>query len=99
MAEEILGKFRCVVLTPQGKLLDCKTHSITLDAHDGRIGVWRDHMPMLCKLGSGFVDVLDLVTDDGKMPENARFRIEGGFVRISNNVVTVLAYDANLVEI
>ena len=93
MAEELLGKFRCVVLTPRAKLLDCKTHSITLPAHDGQMGVWQNHMPMLCKLGLGIMEVRDFVTDDDRMPSQTCFLIDGGFARISNNVVTVLAYD------
>ena len=93
MAEELLGKFRCVVLTPRAKLLDCKTRSITLPAHDGQIGVLQNHMPMLCKLGMGIMEVREFVTDDDRMPGQTYFLIDGGFVRISNNVVTVLAYD------
>ena len=68
MAEELLGKFRCVVLTPRAKLLDCKTRSITLPAHDGQIGVLQNHMPMLCKLGMGIMEVREFVTDDDRMP-------------------------------
>lgn len=93
MAEELLGKFRCVVLAPRAKLLDCKTHSITLPAHDGQIGVLRNHMPILCKLGLGVMEVRDCTTDDDQNSGSVSFLIDGGFVQISNNVVAVLAYD------
>lgn len=93
MADELLGKFRCMVLAPRAKLLDCKTHSITLPAHDGQIGVLRNHMPTLCKLGLGIMEVRDCTTDDDQNSGSVSFLIDGGFVRISNNVVTVLAYD------
>jgi F-type H+-transporting ATPase subunit epsilon len=93
MAEEMLGKFQCVVLTPRAKLLDCKTLSVTLPAHDGQMGVWQDHMPMLCKLGLGIMEVRDFTTDDTPTPDRTYFLVDGGFARISNNVVTVLAYD------
>jgi ATP synthase F1 epsilon subunit len=93
MAEEVMGKFQCVVLTPRAKLLDCKTLSITLPAHDGQMGVWQDHMPMLCKLGLGIMEVRDFTTDDNHTPGHTYFLVDGGFARISNNVVTVLAYD------
>ena len=73
MAEECLENFRCVVLTPRAKLLDCKTHSITLPAHDGQMGVWRDHMPMLCRLGLGIMEVHDFVTDDDQTPVKHQF--------------------------
>lgn len=93
MAEEVLGKFQCVVLTPRATLLDCKTLSITLPAHDGQMGVWQDHMSMLCKLGLGIMEVRDFTTDDDDTPGKTYFLVDGGFARISNNVVTVLAYD------
>lgn len=93
MPEEILGKFRCIVLTPRDTLLNCSTHSITLPAHDGQMGVWRDHMPMLCKLGLGIMEVHEFVTDENPQPSYTSFVIDGGFVRISKNVVIVLAYD------
>jgi F-type H+-transporting ATPase subunit epsilon len=93
MAEEILGKFRFIVLTPLATLLDCTTHSVTLPAHDGQIGIWRDHMPMLCRLGLGIMEVRDLVAEENQAPSDKSFVIDGGFVRISRNVVMVLAYD------
>ena len=93
MAEELLGKFQCVVLAPRAKLLDCTTHSITLPAHDGQIGVLRNHMPTLCKLGLGIMEVRDCTIDDDQNSGSVSFLIDGGFVQISNNVVAVLAYD------
>jgi len=82
------GTFRCVLLTPQGKLFDGKVGSLVLPAHDGMIGVLRNHMPMLCKLGMGIMEVKDI---PGR--GNAYFLIDGGFVRVSENFVTVLAYE------
>jgi F-type H+-transporting ATPase subunit epsilon len=93
MPEEVLGKFQCVLLTPNAKLLDCRTRSITLPAYDGQIGVWRNHMPMLCRLGLGIMEVRDILIEGQQRSTQACFVIDGGFVKISNNVVTVLAYD------
>ena len=76
------------MLTPSEKLLDCRAGSLVLPAHDGLMGVLRNHAPMLCELGLGIMQVRDIVgRDDGF------FLIEGGFVRISENSVTVLAYE------
>jgi F-type H+-transporting ATPase subunit epsilon len=93
MAEAILGKFHFIVLTPSATVLECRTPSVTLPAHDGQIGILRDHMPMLCRLGLGIMEVRDFITDQNQRPSNASFVIDGGFVRISKNVVMVLAYD------
>jgi F0F1-type ATP synthase epsilon subunit len=82
------GFFRCVLLTPTGKVLDCRTSGLVLPAHDGLMGVLRNHSPMLCKLGKGILQVRDI-------PEkgDAFYLIDGGFGRISENSVTVLTYE------
>ena len=81
------GTFRCVLLTPGGKLLDCKAGTLVLPAHDGSRGVLRNHAPMLCKLGVGIMEVRQIAGRG-----DAFFLIDGGFARISENFVTVLAY-------
>jgi F0F1-type ATP synthase epsilon subunit len=48
---------------------------------------------MLCKLGLGIMEVRDCTADDDQNAGSASFLIDGGFVRVSNNVVAVLAYD------
>ena len=88
-----LGRFRCVVLTPTGKLLDCRAASLILPGHDGQLGILRNHAPMLCELGTGIMEVRNIV--GGK---DAFYLIEGGFTRISENFVTVLAYDVTTFE-
>lgn len=82
------GIFRLVLLTPTGKVFDCRAGSMILPAHDGMMGILRNHTPMLCKLGSGIMQVKDIVGKDDTF-----FLIEGGFARISENLVTVLAYE------
>jgi len=88
-----MGVFRCVLLTPAGKVLDCRMGSLVLPAHDGMLGVLRNHAPMLCKLGVGIMEVRDI--PDRK---DAFFLIDGGFARISLNLVTVLTYEATTFE-
>ncbi|HPD46295.1 MAG TPA: F0F1 ATP synthase subunit epsilon [Anaerohalosphaeraceae bacterium] len=88
-----MGVFRCVLLTPSGKLLDCRAGSLVLPAHDGMRGVLRNHAPMLCKLGTGIMEVRDI--PDRK---DAFYLIDGGFARIALNLVTVLTYDVTTFE-
>ena len=33
------GKFRCIIQTPTGSLLDCRTGLVVLPAHDGMRGI------------------------------------------------------------
>ncbi|MHC5060229.1 MAG: F0F1 ATP synthase subunit epsilon [Planctomycetota bacterium] len=87
------GTFRCVLLTPGGKLLDCKAGALVLPAHDGLRGVLRNHAPMLCKLETGIIEVRQIT---GR--EDAFFLIDGGFVRISENFVTILAHEVTTFE-
>ncbi len=87
------GTFRCVLLTPGGKLLDCKAGALVLPAHDGLRGVLRNHAPMLCKLGVGIVEVRQIAGRG-----DAFFLIDGGFARISENFVTVLAHEVTTFE-
>jgi len=82
------GKFRVVLLTPKAKLLDARVGSLIVPAHDGQMGILRNHCPTLSELGTGIMQVHEIADRP-----DAYYVIEGGFVRISENHVTVLAYD------
>jgi F-type H+-transporting ATPase subunit epsilon len=87
------GKFRIVLLTPKAKLLDCRCGSVVLPAHDGQLGILRNHCPMLSKVGFGIMQVHEIVDRS-----DAYFIINGGFVRVSENHITVLAYEVRTFE-
>lgn len=87
------GKFQIVLLTPKAKLLDCRCGSVVLPAHDGQLGILRNHCPMLSKVGFGIMQVREIVDRS-----DAYFIINGGFVRVSENHVTVLAYEVRTFE-
>lgn len=80
-------------MTPKAKLLECRAGSLVLPAHDGQMGIMRNHCPLLSELGFGIMQVHD-ITDR----QDAFFILEGGFVRVSENHVTVLAYDVTTFE-
>ena len=82
------GKFRVVLLTPKAKLLDARVGSLVLPAHDGQMGILRNHCPTLAELGFGIMQIHEIADRP-----DAFYIIEGGFVRVSENHVTVLAYD------
>jgi F-type H+-transporting ATPase subunit epsilon len=87
------GKFRVVLLTPKASLLDCRVGSLVLPGNDGYFGVLRNHCPMLCTLERGIMQVREI-------PDRADafYVVEGGFVRVSENHVTVLAYEVTTFE-
>ena len=87
------GTFRFVLRTPQGTLIDCRAGLLIFPAYDGLQGVLRNHVPMLCKLSLGIVQVKEI--HDG---EDAFFLLNGGFARISENFVTILSHDVTTFE-
>jgi len=87
------GYFRFVLLTPHGKQLECRAGSVIIPGHDGQLGILRNHAPMLCKLGLGLVRVEHIADRP-----DAYFLVDGGFARVSENHVAVLAYDVTTFE-
>lgn len=88
-----LGKFRVALLTPKASLLDCRAGSLVLPGNDGYFGVLRNHCPMLGTLSRGIMQVREI---PGR--SDAFFVVEGGFVRVAENHVTVLAYEVTTFE-
>jgi F-type H+-transporting ATPase subunit epsilon len=87
------GKFRIVLLTPKAKLLEVRAGSLVLPAFDGQLGILRNHSPLLSELGFGIMQVREIADRP-----DAFFIINGGFVRVSENHVTVLAYEVTTFE-
>ncbi|MFA6186983.1 MAG: hypothetical protein WC770_07220 [Phycisphaerae bacterium] len=85
--------FRCVIVSPAGKLLDCQSSSVVFIAHDGSMGVLYNHTPMLCELGVGFMEItVEQKNENGN--SHKRALIAGGFALISSNLVNIIADDA-----
>ncbi len=89
MVSTVHGLFRVVLLTPKASLLDCRAGSVILPAHDGQRGILRNHCPMLAGLSLGILQVREIIDRP-----DAFYLLEGGFVRVTENHVTILAYDA-----
>ncbi len=80
-------------MTPKAKLLEARVGSVVLPVHDGQMGIMRNHCPLLAELGFGIMQVHEIADRP-----DAFFVLEGGFVRVSENHVTVLAYDVTTFE-
>ena len=80
-------------MTPRASLLDCRAGSLMLPGNDGYFGVLRNHCPMLGTLDRGIMQVREI---PGRA--DAFFVVEGGFVQVVENHVTVLAYAATTFE-
>jgi len=78
---------QCIVVTPEKTVLDAAADFVALPLYDGELGIGSDHSPLLGRLGSG------------EMRINAAYRVEryyveGGFVEVKDNVVTLLTQRA-----
>lgn len=78
--------FTCTITTPEAQVFDGPVQSVTLPAHDGRIGVLRNHAPMMVELGEGELSIEGLERREAK----TRFGIKGGFAQIKDNKLVVL---------
>jgi F0F1-type ATP synthase epsilon subunit len=79
-------------------MLDCRTVSIVLPAHDGLLGIWYNHMPMLCELGLGIMEVRGIASEDKPLPADTFLLVDGGFAIISSNIVTIVVDDALTIQ-
>ena len=73
----------CIVVTPAETAVETEANSLSLPLFDGDKGIMVGHAPMIGRLGSG---ELTLLSADG----NTRFYIEGGFVQVFDNTVSIL---------
>ncbi len=74
---------RVVVVTPEQTVLDVTTDFVALPLFDGELGVAPGHAPMIGRLGYGELRI-------GRAPGVQRFYVDGGFVQVVANVVSVL---------
>lgn len=74
---------RCIVVTPEETVLEAETDFVALPLYDGEIGIAPGHAPMIGRLGYGELRI----NDDGA---KTRLYVDGGFVQVADNVVSVL---------
>ena len=87
---------RCVIVTPEQTSLDTLARSVTLPLFDGLRGVSGGHSPFIGRLGSGEVRIAG---EQGASADAVRrMFVEGGFVEVGHDVVTVITQRAIPVE-
>ncbi len=82
--ESISGKMQVVVVTPEKTVLDTGADFVALPLFDGEIGIAPYHSPMIGRLGYG---ELRIRLADGT---ESTYYVDGGFVQIADNVISVL---------
>lgn len=78
-----MSNLQCVVVTPERTELDVPAESITVPLFDGEMGILKGHSPVVGRLGLGLLRI-----KNGGTSQN--YFVEGGFVQVANNVVSVL---------
>ena len=73
----------CVVVTPEQTALEQQADFVALPLYDGEIGIAANHSPMIGRLGYGQMRI----RSGGS---TASYYLDGGFVQVADNVVSVL---------
>lgn len=81
------GGLHVTVISPEQTVFDGEAEMVVVPAWDGEIGILKGHAPLMAIIGAGEMRV----TGSGGVE---RFQLEGGFVQVVDNVVTVLSEHA-----
>jgi len=78
-----MAQLTCIVVTPEQTALDEPTDFVALPLYDGEIGISPGHSPLIGRLGYGEMRIRTGST-------TRRFYVDGGFVQVNDNVISVL---------
>jgi len=81
-------KLQVSVISPERTIFEGSADMVVAPAWDGQVGILRGHAPMLALLGTG---TLEIRTGQ----QTNRFQVEGGFLQVADDVVTVLSERAS----
>jgi F-type H+-transporting ATPase subunit epsilon len=77
------------ILTPERRVLQTQADSVVVPAVDGELGILKDHTPLVAELKEG--EIRMRTGEDTQV-----FAVSGGFVKVQNNHVTVMAETAEM---
>jgi F-type H+-transporting ATPase subunit epsilon len=79
---------QCIVVTPERTIYDQAAEFVALTLYDGEIGIAAGHTPLIGRLGFGEMRVRR------EAEQVDRYYVEGGFVEVFDDVVSVLTQRA-----
>jgi F-type H+-transporting ATPase subunit epsilon len=88
-----MATLQCVITSPEGLVFEGEARSVVVPAADGEMGILPRHAPLIGALGSG-----ELRIDAVSGQKGLRYFLDGGFVQVLKNRVTVLATSAEPLE-
>jgi F-type H+-transporting ATPase subunit epsilon len=74
---------KCSVVTPEATVLETTASFVALPLYDGEVGIAPGHSPFIGRLGYGELRVVDGAATH-------RYYVDGGFVQVADNMVSVL---------
>ncbi|TWT35746.1 ATP synthase epsilon chain, sodium ion specific [Posidoniimonas corsicana] len=74
---------KLVVVTPEMTIIDESVDSVVAPLFDGEIGIAKGHAPIIGRLGYGELRYR-------QSGQSTRFYVEGGFIQVSDDVVSVM---------
>jgi F-type H+-transporting ATPase subunit epsilon len=81
------------ILTPEKKLFSGEVYGVQMPGISGSFEVLEKHAPLVSALKAGRVKVLR-----DRQNHEANYDIQGGFVEVLNNKVTVLVEGATVID-
>ena len=73
----------CIVVTPEMTVRESHAQFVVVPLYDGELGIAPGHSAMIGRLGFGEMRIVEGGRTD-------RFYVDGGFVQVSGNIVSVL---------
>ena len=86
-----MARLKCVVVTPETTVLDVESSLVVVPLYDGELGIAPGHSPLIGRLGCGELRL----RDNGRV---SRYYVDGGFVEVLGDVVSVLTARATEAE-
>lgn len=86
-----MADLTCIVVTPEATALETSAEFVALPLYDGEIGIAPGRSPMIGRLGFGEMRI----RGGGK---TSRYYVDGGFVQVADNVISVLTGKAVAAE-
>ena len=78
-----MAQLQCIVVTPEATILEEMVDFVALPLYDGEIGIAPGRSPLIGRMGYGELRY----THEG---QTTRYYVDGGFVQVAANVVSVL---------
>ena len=92
-----MATIHCTLITPSDRILDEEIRHAVIPAWDGLFGVLPGRAPIVAKLGIGELR-LDFADQNGAKGSSRSYLVEGGFVQMVDNRLTILATSAIAAE-